>query len=159
MAKVILICGKIASGKTHLAHQLLKEENTVLLSCDELMLKLFPEDIGSDYDMYSMRAREYLHDLSEQFVQNGTNVILDWGFWKSENRKAVTERYRAKGIECEWHYLDVAPEVWAQHIEKRNSEVKAGITNAYFVDEGLLAKVNNAFETPLKEEMDVWHNR
>ena len=157
MAKVILICGKIASGKTYYAKELLKQANAVLLSCDELMLRLFPEDLGTDYDTYSLRAREYLHHLAEQLVHQGTNVILDWGFWSHSLREQTTLYYHSRGIVCEWHYIDVSEKTWKQHIEKRNREVAAGTTRAYAVDEGLLAKMNRSFEVPEKDEIDVWH--
>lgn len=157
MAKVILICGKIASGKTYYANTLCKQENTVLLSCDELMLKLFPEPLGAEYDTYSLRAREYLHHLAEHLICQGTDVILDWGFWSRGTREQTTQYYRSRGIAREWHYIDISEESWKQHIEKRNREVAAGTTRAYAVDEGLLAKMNRSFEVPEKDEIDVWH--
>ena len=157
MSKVILICGKIASGKTHLANQLLQNPNTVLLSADELMLKLFREDLGPDYEKYSSRAREYLHGLAEQFLRSGVSVILDWGFWSRADRETISNHYRSRGFCCEWHYLDVSDEQWTRNIEKRNAEVLAGRTDAYFADEGLLRKCSSRFEIPDRQEIDFWH--
>ena len=50
MPKVILICGKICCGKTTYAKKLVKEQNTVLLSCDEITLALFGQYIGEKHD-------------------------------------------------------------------------------------------------------------
>ena len=52
MGKVILLCGKICSGKTHYAARLLSETGGVLLSCDEIMF-------GLDLD----RLLDYLEDV------------------------------------------------------------------------------------------------
>ncbi|HOV25823.1 MAG TPA: AAA family ATPase [Pseudobacteroides sp.] len=46
MAKIIIMCGKICSGKSTYSQKLKKEINAVVLSCDELMLSLFDEQLG-----------------------------------------------------------------------------------------------------------------
>ena len=43
MSKIILLCGKIGSGKTTLAKQLEKEKSFVCFSADEKMLKNYGE--------------------------------------------------------------------------------------------------------------------
>jgi predicted kinase len=64
MGKVILICGKIGSGKTTYAERLAKELNAVNISQDELMLGLFGAELYSDergkYDMYVSRVEDYV---------------------------------------------------------------------------------------------------
>ena len=46
MAEVILICGKICSGKSTWAKALCRESGALCLSVDELMLALLPERLG-----------------------------------------------------------------------------------------------------------------
>ena len=61
MAKVTLICGILCTGKTTLAGRICDKTGAVLLSCDALMLALFPEDnLGAEYETYAARAKEYL---------------------------------------------------------------------------------------------------
>ena len=45
---------------------------------------------------------------------------------------------------------------WRENIQKRNAAVLAGETSDYYVDQGLLQKLLDAFEEPEREEMDVW---
>ena len=52
MAKVILICGKICSGKSTYAEKLRMENKAVLLSIDEIMLALFGFYVGNKHDEY-----------------------------------------------------------------------------------------------------------
>lgn len=49
MSKVILICGKMCSGKTTYAKSLIKKNPVVLLSCDELTTLFFGSDGGAEH--------------------------------------------------------------------------------------------------------------
>ena len=156
MAKVFMLCGKIASGKSHYAEMLCRQENAVMLSVDELVLSILGSDLGEKHEEITERVQAYLFEKSVEMVNAGTNVLLDWGFWTREKRSAARKFYEDRGIACEFHYIDVPVDVWRRNIEKRNQEVLAGETSAYFVDEGLMKKLEALFETPSKEEIDVW---
>ena len=157
MSRVILLCGKLCSGKTTLAARLKKEENAVILSMDALMLHLFPEPLGSEYGRYAERGKRYLLSLAAELALGGTNVILDWGFWYRRERTETRAFFKEKGIECPLYWLDPPEEEWRLHITERNhrledrSEDDAG---AYFIDEGLLKKCLSNFEPPLPGEAD-----
>ena len=157
MAKVILICGKICSGKSWYAERLRRERNAVVLSHDELMLAVFDPLLGDRHDEIAGRATEYLFGLAMQLVRAGVNVILDWGFWTREKRREAREFYESRGIPCEFHYLDTPDEVWEKNIKTRNQAVLQGKTDAYYVDEGLRRKLEAAFEIPEPQEIDVWY--
>ena len=157
MAKVMLICGKIASGKSVYAGKLCKQENAVLLSVDELVLSVLGSDLGEKHDEITGRIQAYLFAKSLEIVKAGSNVLLDWGFWTREKRQAARAYYEGRGIACELHYIDTPDDVWRRNIEIRNAAVLAGRSDAYFVDEGLMKKLESLFETPQREEIDVWH--
>lgn len=156
MAKVIMICGKICCGKSTYARQLRLKEKAVILSIDEIMLSIFGQYAGEKHDEYSEGTQKYLLNKSLEFIKAGINIILDWGFWTKEKRDFAREFYSARNISCEFHYLDISDETWKARIQKRNAAVFAGETVDYFVDENLLAKAKALFETPDKNEIDVW---
>lgn len=156
MSKVILVCGKICCGKSTYAAQLCIENKAVLLSVDEIMLALFGLYAGDKHDEYVDKTKKYLLDKSVEIIETGISVILDWGFWKKDERTYVKEFYSAKNIEHEFHYIDISDEVWRARLDKRNSAVSAGEANAYIVDDNLAAKFDAIFEMPDKEEIDVW---
>lgn len=156
MPKVILICGKICSGKTTYAKQLCLENKAVLLSTDEIMLALFGFYAGDKHDEYAERIKKYLLDKSVEIVKTGIDVILDWGFWRHDERVFDKEFYSARKIEYEFHYIDISDDVWNARIEKRNKDVSDGEANAYLVDDNLAAKFESRFEAPSKDEIDVW---
>lgn len=155
MAKAILICGKICSGKTTYAEKLAKQENAVVLSSDELMLSLFDPLLGDRHDEISKRANSYLKNLALKLIGAGMNVILDWGFWTREGRKEISAFFAERRVAVQWHYVDVSDEQWMRNIDRRNREVAEGRTQAYFVDDGLLNKLISRFEAPEDAEIDV----
>lgn len=157
MAKVILTCGKICSGKSTYAHKLRTENNAVLLSVDEITLALFGRDAGENHDTMVERTEKYLFEKSAEIIRTGINVVLDWGFWTKAERDFAKEFYRSRGIAYEFHYIDISDETWHANLTKRNGEVLAGKTSAYYVDDGLAKKFEAIFEVPDRSEMDVWY--
>ncbi len=59
MAKVILICGKIASGKSYYANKIKNKEKAVILNTDELTYDLFNNYQGDKYEDRANRANNY----------------------------------------------------------------------------------------------------
>lgn len=155
MAKAILICGKLCSGKTTYCNRLISEHGGVLLSCDEMTLQLFDGDLGEKHDDMVERIKRYLLKKAAEIAANGVDVLLDWGFWRKSDRKAAREFFSSHGIESELHYLEVPDELWHSRIEKRNQAVKRGEVSAYFVDEGLMKKFEGMFEAPEPSETDI----
>lgn len=156
MPKAILICGKIASGKSTYAKQLMQKEKAILLSVDEITLALFDGYIGERHDEIVERTQRYLFDKSLEILRQGINVILDWGFWMKQERDEARAFYTSRGIACEFHQIDTPDSVWKRNIAMRNGEVKAGKTSAYYVDDALARKFAAIYETPDRSEIDVW---
>ena len=155
MAKVIMTCGKICCGKSTYARRLQAEGNAVILSIDEITLAMFPEGAGEMHDTYARRAEQYLLSLSLQILRAGTDAILDWGLWTRAQRDRLRAFYTGHGVKNEIHYLRLSPEEWERRIRGRNAEQKEEEPQAYFVDEGLLRKVESLFEEPSDTEIDV----
>lgn len=153
--KAILICGKLCSGKTTYSDRLISERGGVLLSCDEITLKLFDGDLGEKHDDMVERIKRYLLTKAAEITSNGVDVLLDWGFWRKSDREAVRGFFASHGIEHELHYLEITDELWKSRIEKRNQAVKRGEVSAYFVDEGLRSKFEGMFDAPEPSETDV----
>ena len=156
MAKVYMTCGKICSGKSTYADGLRRRFKGVVLSVDEITLALFPEGVGEMHDTYVERAESYLFAKSLELIEVGIDVILDWGFWTKVNRDKAKEFYKVRGIDTEMHYIDVCDETWKQRLAYRNAKVEAGETEAYYVDENLATKFAAIFETPDKDEINIW---
>ncbi len=157
MGKVILICGKICSGKSWYTRQLLRKIDAVVLSTDEILLGLSLRIEDSDtYDTVVSELQAYLRKKAEEIVACGANVIFDYGFFRKCERVEISNYFSERNIAIEWHYIDVSHEDWMKNIQERNKLVSENRARAYFVDEGLMQKVMARFEAPSREEMDVW---
>jgi len=156
MAKAILISGMICAGKTTYAKKLAAETNAVILSVDEVMLTIFGQHCGDMHDEYAARTKKYLYQKSLELLNAGIDVIIDWGFWTRDERSKAIEYYKSRGIACELHYMDTSAERLAEHIKKRNAEIEADESLAYYVDGNLLEKLRSRFEVPDIDDVDVW---
>lgn len=159
MAKVILICGKLCSGKSRYCRSLLESSPALLLSVDEITERIFDKDLGERHDEVSGKIQSYLFDKAAEAIAAGADVILDWGFWTRAWRREASAFFRERGIDHEWHYIDVSDEVWQKSISRRNAAVLNGEDDSYYVDQGLLLKLTRLFEPPEPGEMDVVFSR
>ncbi len=155
--RVILVCGRLCVGKSTYAKALAAQKaQTVVLSADDLMLCILGPDCGEAHDMYAHRAKTYLLSHGETLVRAGVGVILDWGFWRAEERRRIRRFFAERQIGCSLHYVDIDDETHRGRIRGRNAAVRAKETLAYYVDEGLLQKAEALFEAPDPCEVDVY---
>ena len=155
MSEIILICGKICSGKTTYAKKLCRENGFVLLSVDEIMLAMFGQHCGEMHDTYAERTRAYLLEKAAELYENGITSVLDWGFWTKEGREETAEFFRQRGIPYQFRLIDIPEDIWCERLQKRNREVLDGRVSAYYVDENLAAKFESRFTMPEADEIAV----
>ena len=153
MPKVIIICGKICSGKSTYADRVTKIRKAIILSVDEIMLTLFGQNAD---DSYVARAKSYLYKKSLEILGTEIDVVLDWGFWTQREREYAKKFYASKNIKPEFHYLDVDYNEWQNRINKRNKGIRENKLRSYYVDKTLTAKFLKTFEEPDKSEIDIW---
>lgn len=153
MPKVLIMCGKICSGKSTYAEKLKLENKAVILSVDELTLALFENQAGEKLDFYVEKLKEYFLKKSLDIVEAGVDVILDWGFWTKKERDYAREFYDSRNISYQFYYMNVGIDEWKKRILKRNQEIKREQLEAYPIDKGLLSKVEKMFEEPDGKEL------
>jgi len=153
MPKVLIMCGKICSGKSTYAEKLKLENKAVILSVDELTLALFENQAGEKLDFYVEKLKEYFLKKSLDIVEAGADVILDWGFWTKKERDYAREFYDLRNISYQFYYMNVGIDEWKKRILKRNQEIKREQLEAYPIDKGLLSKVERMFEEPDRKEL------
>jgi predicted kinase len=155
MAKIFLLCGRICSGKSTYANEIKQKYNAVILSCDELMLELFEEQLGDRHNTVLNKAKKYLYQLAEQIAATNTDVILDFGFWTRSEREKVKAYFNDKGIETELHYIRVSPEVWLSNIERRNRGLHNSGAKNYYIDETMKQLLSEQFQEPDIDEINI----
>lgn len=159
MAKVIILCGRIASGKTYYANWLKSQTNAIILSVDDLMLKLSDSCLGSRHDDIAMRCENYFYGLAEQITAAGQDAIIDFGYWSKKEREAAKNYFVQKGIPAELHYVKIPEDKRLKQMNKRNEELLLFDGNnknerVYIIEEELRHKLDLKFEEPSAAEID-----
>ena len=155
MGKVILVCGKICSGKSYYSKLIKDSLNAVIISPDEATYELINNKQGEFYDEFSTKLNHYLTKKVGEIASAGANVIYERGLWSHKEREEIREYYRKNGIDCEIHYVYVDDAMWHDNINKRNKEVLEGNGGSnFFLDEGLMKKMESKWEEPNEDEVD-----
>lgn len=158
MGKVILICGKICSGKSYYSRKIKDELNAVIISPDEATYELINNEQGEFYNIFSERLNKYLTKKVGEIAKAGANVIFERGLWTKKDREEIVKYYKEKNIECEIHYVCVDDETWKQNIAERNKRVEQGNGGSdFYLDEGLMKKLESLWEEPASDEFDIIH--
>ena len=132
MPKVLIMCGKICSGKSTYAEKLKLENKAVILSVDELTLALFENQAGEKLDFYVEKLKEYFLKKSLDIVEAGADVILDWGFWTKKERDYAREFYDSRNISYQFYYMNVGIDEWKKLATRNPGNKKrtaGGISN------------------------------
>ncbi len=155
MAKVILTCGKICSGKSYYSAKIKDSLNAVVLSTDEATYDLINNEQGEFYNVFVERVNKYLTKKAAQIAKAGANVILDRGLWTKKERREMREYFASEGVACEIHYVCVDDETWQKNISERNQRVLSGNGGSdFYLDDGLMNKLKTLWEEPEPGEAD-----
>ena len=157
MAKVIILCGKIASGKSYYAEKLSEQTGAVILSVDELMLELSDSCLGLSHDDTARRCEKYFYKLSEQLIAKNIDVIIDFGYWSRAERNEAKDYFNARAIEIELHYIIVDEQIRLKQLDKRNEMLllrqKTSVSGrVYIIGEELRNRLDSKFQEPSPEE-------
>ena len=159
MGKVILVCGKICSGKSYYSDAIRESLNAVIISPDEATYELINNEQGEFYNIFSERLNKFLTRKVGEIAKAGANVIFERGLWTRKEREQIVKYYKDNDIDCEIHCVCVDDETWKQNIAERNKRVKEGKGGSnFYLDEGLMKKLESRWEEPTEKEIDVWYN-
>ena len=94
MGKVIIVFGKICSGKSYYSKSIKDSFNAVIISPDEATYELINNEQGEFYNIFSERLNKYLTKKVGEIAQAGANVIFERGLGTREDRKNIKEFYK-----------------------------------------------------------------
>lgn len=159
MAKVYLLIGKIASGKTHFALQLKQQQPLMLLSCDDLLLTLFDQCLGDKHQETEQRACRFLFEQAVQLAGMGVDSALDFGFWTAASRREARQFFASHGVQTIWVYCNPPEPIRLQRLQQRNQEratkARQSGRREYIIEDSTLKRLDSRFEPPTPEEYDL----
>ena len=149
-AKVTLLIGKVACGKTTYARKQQKSDGTVFLSVDELHLSVFGQSPTRDeLDSSHAGSRNYLKGIALEFLKNGIDVNLDWGFWSKSSRCEISEFFSSLGYEVILKYFDIPLDVRLHRNSLRNT---GNDIHSFKIEQKDVAFFDSFFEEPSDDE-------
>ena len=147
----VFFCGKMGAGKSTLAKQIAKEMDAILLSEDEWMSAIFPDEIKTfkDYLKYSPRLKSILTKHVKDMLKKGTSVVMDFPGNTVEQRNWFREIFFADQIPHKLIYLDVEDSQCLEHLKKRRQEDPS---RSNFDTEKVFHEVSRHFIAPSPSE-------
>ncbi len=149
-AKVTLLIGKVACGKTTFARNQEKSDGTVFLSVDELHLAVFGQNpTREELDSSHAGCRNYLKGIALVFLKNNIDVNLDWGFWSKSSRNEISEYFSDLGYEVVRKYFDISLEVRLHRNVIRNN---SNDIHSFKIEQKDIELFDSFFEEPDDDE-------
>ena len=145
-----MICGKIAAGKSTLARRLGQTPNSVVLSEDDWLSELYPEEIktGRDYVLYAERLKTVLGPHVVEVLRAGVSVILDFPANTVAFRGWMRGIIDRTGADHRLHVLAPPDEVCLARLRDRN----ASGAHPFSVTEAQFHQIARHFAPPAPEE-------
>ncbi len=152
---LIFFCGKMGSGKSTKSKDSALENNAVLISEDEWLSILYPQQISSfdDYIKYSALLRLLIKSHVQKILLTNTNVVLDFPANTIKQRAWLKSISKEINAQHQLIYLDISDEQCLKQIAKRRLEQPE---RSAFDTEEMFYHVTKYFESPLdNEELEI----
>ena len=151
LGTLYFFCGKMGAGKSTKSKQVAVDKRAVLLSEDEWLESLYPNQITSFEDYLKFSAQ--LKPLVKKHVQNilsvGTDVVMDFPANTQKLRKWFLEMVSEVNANHQLIFLNLTNEQCLRQIAQRRIEKPE---RAAFDTEAVFLHVTNYFEAPEASE-------
>jgi uncharacterized glyoxalase superfamily protein PhnB/predicted kinase len=150
-ARTHLVIGPVGAGKSTFALQLARKHAAVRLTLDEWMAVLFREDRpdGGVMEWYverTARCIEQIWSVAKGIVDVGTDVVLEIGLLRRDERERFYRRVSDAGFDLTIHVLDAARDVRRERVEERNCT--RGSTFSMVVPPAIFELASDLWEPP-----------
>ena len=151
LGTLYFFCGKMGAGKTTKSKQLAIDKHAVLLSEDEWLTSLYPNQIASFEDYLKLSAQ--LKPLVKKHVQNilsvGTDVVMDFPANTQKLRKWFLDMASEVNASHQLIFLNLNNEQCLRQVAQRRNEQPE---RAAFDTETVFIQVTKFFEAPEASE-------
>ncbi|MDP2650080.1 MAG: ATP-binding protein, partial [bacterium] len=119
---LFILTGLPGAGKTTYAKQLAQQSDAVVFSLDTEMHKRYGADHHIDLEVREKASKYDLLPEIENLLAQGTSVILDYGFYRQEERARYERMAKRFGVQSRIVYITASYQKLLERIEKRNTE-------------------------------------
>jgi predicted kinase len=147
----VFFCGKMGAGKSTLSHKISQELNAILLSEDDWLSTLYPEEIKNfdDYLKYSNRLKPLLKSHIRSILNLGISAVMDFPANTRNQRAWFKDIFFNEDIPHRLIYLDVGDKTCLEQIAKRR---ETSPDRALFDTEEVFRHVTSFFQPPSEDE-------
>ena len=122
--KLFFLSGKMGAGKSTYAIKLSKNDGSVLLSEDQILSQLYPNEVNriNDYISYSLRVKPFVKWLVQSYIMRGIDVVMDFPGNTIKQRQWFKELILDTNADHSLIYLKVDDDICLEHLDKRRLE-------------------------------------
>ena len=148
---VHMVYGPQGAGKSTFAAQLSAQTGAAVFGIDDWMLGLFMEDLPEQMSLEwisgrTQRCERVIWSVCLQLLGLGTDVVLDLGLMRREDRQRVRQLAQDAGFLVRVHLIDAEQDVRRQRVLARNSE--RGETFSFVVTPEMFGFMETVYEAP-----------
>jgi len=141
----------MGAGKSTKSKQVSQDRNAVLISEDDWLSTLYPDQITTfeDYLHYSSLLKPLVKAHVVNILQTGTDVVMDFPVNTVNQRKWFKELLSEANAPNELIYLNVSNDICLKQIAKRRIELPE---RSIYDTESMFNKVTKYFQEPKQSE-------
>ena len=121
--KLYLLCGLPASGKTTFANKLHQEAGATIFSIDKLMIEMFKFKTNDEFKQRYEDTRLIIKGKTKSLIADGKSVILDFGFWKKQDREEMIQKGKSWGADVVIYYFKSDLAALHKRLDLRNKNL------------------------------------
>jgi len=123
-ATLYIMQGFLGAGKTTFSKQLSLELDAVHLNPDEWCMKLFDKKhYEQDWENCFSETLDILWQKTVEYLNNGTDVIFDMGFWSRDSRNHAKSIAGQCGSDFKHYYIYAPDDVLKRRISTRPGKI------------------------------------
>ena len=151
LGTLYFFCGKMGAGKSTKSKQLAIDKHAVLLSEDEWISSLYPNQVTSfeDYLKFSAQIKPLVKKHVQNILSVGTDVVMDFPANTQKLRKWFLDMASEVNASHQVIFLNLNNEQCLRQIAQRRSEQPQ---RAAFDTEAVFIHVTSFFEAPVASE-------
>jgi predicted kinase len=148
---LIFFCGKMGSGKSTKSKEIAKDMEAILLSEDEWLSAIYPNEIEDfdSYIKYSMRIKPLLKSHVQNILNIGINVVMDFPANTKKQRQWFIDIFSEHNIPHKLFYIEADDQLCLKQIEQRRL---SNPERHNFDTEEVFRHVNSFFQPPSVDE-------
>lgn len=148
---LFFFCGKMAAGKSTLARQIAQDYNAILLSEDDLLSQLYPEEIVDipSYIKYAPRLRAAIAPHIRELLLKGISVVLDFPGNTINQRNWFRGLFEPVEADHKLYFIDATDDLCKRQLKERSKELPE---DSPFISDAVFEEITRYFQVPLEEE-------